>query len=37
MSWPITLEIDRVCLINLETLRVLAYSFRDAKFIALLV
>jgi len=37
MPWPITLETLVFRLINLETLTVLVYSFRDSKNFALLI
>jgi len=37
MSWPIPLEIKGFRLINLEIVTVLAYSFTDSKFFALLI
>jgi len=37
MSWPIPLETQDIRLINLQTVIVLAYYFRDSKSIALLV
>jgi len=37
MYWPIILETLNFRLFNLETLTVLAYTFRDSKCFALLI